>query len=217
MRLGRGETSFDGPVYVACEGEADQYFLCRLLEHRRINGVDVAVVGGNDNKFTTHLKGLRVSNAFAKLRLIVIMTDNDTNPAASFASAQRCFRDAGFVVPDASWTKKEGEDVSTAILMLPSHSRPGALETLLVEAILDVRPQFARCLDDLKTCAEKPTTWDEVKLAKMRFHAAVAALCEDGPGTAASRIWSAKHNPVPITSDRFLPLVDFFQQTHPAP
>ena len=216
MRLGEKPT-FDGPVYVACEGEADQYFLCKLLETNAISGIDVAVVGGKDDRFTTHLSGLKVSNDFNKLRLVVIVTDNDLNAEASFASAQQRFRDAGFVVPDAPWTRKGAEDgaVSTAILMLPAAGRPGALETLLVEAILDERPDFSKCLDDLKTCAKTPV-WDEVKLAKMRFHAAVAALCEDGPGRAASRIWSATHNPVPINSDKFLSIVEFFQAARAA-
>lgn len=212
MRLDKDAVSFDGPVYVACEGDADQYFLCKLLEHYGVTGVDVAVVGGKDNRSTQHLVGLRVSKDFPKLKVVIVVTDNDVTPTERFAAAQKSLRDAGFAVPMTPWTLEKHEGmITTGVVMLPSTGDAGTLETLLVAAILDARPAFSKCLDDLRICAEKPMTWDEVKLAKMRFHASVAALCEDGPGTAASRIWSATHNPVPINNTRFQPLVDFLR------
>lgn len=212
MRLDKTDAPFSGPVYVACEGAADQYFLCRLLAHHQIVGVDVASVGGNLDTFTKHLLGLRVAADFKKLKALIIVTDNDLAPAQRFAAAQQSLLGASLLAPSAPWALEQQQgQISTGVVMLPGPGRVGTLETLFVEALAVARPTFVPCLDQLRDCAVVPMTWDEVKLAKMRFHAAIAALCEDGPGTAASRIWSATHNPIPIDSGGFAPLADFLR------
>jgi hypothetical protein len=211
LRLDKGQ-KFSGPVYVACEGDADQYFLCKLLDHHQITGVDVAIVGGNGERFTKHLEGLLVADDFKKLSTIVLMTDGDLNVQARFMAACNSLTANGFIAPTAPWTvAKQNGHKSTAVLTLPSAQSTGTLETLLVDALFGSRPQVEGCLDAFSQCMIEPEAWDGVKKAKMRFHASVAALCSDGPGTAASRIWSATHNPVPIASNVFLPLAQFFK------
>ena len=97
--------------------------------------------------------------------------------------------------------------------MMPSADRAGALETLLVEAILEERAGLAECLRQLDECpATDCEEWDAVKRAKMQFQTAVAITCKDDPSAGAAHIWSKTHNPVPVASPAFDELAMFLRR-----
>ena len=97
--------------------------------------------------------------------------------------------------------------------MIPSANTTGALETLLMEAILREREDLAECLRRLDECpATDCDEWDAVKRAKMQFQTAVAITCKDDPSAGAAHIWSKTHNPVPVTSPVFNELTEFLRR-----
>ncbi len=102
---------------------------------------------------------------------------------------------------------------STGIFMMPSADADGALETLLVEAILEKHEGLAECLLQLDKCgATDCDGWDAVKRAKMQFQTAVAITCRDDPSAGAVHIWSKTHNPVPVASPVFDDLAAFLRR-----
>ena len=97
--------------------------------------------------------------------------------------------------------------------MMPRANAVGALETLLVEAVLQEHQNLAECLRQLDDCpATECLEWDAVKRAKMQFLTVVAITCRDDPSAGAAHIWSKTHNPIPATSPVFNELAGFLRR-----
>ena len=205
---------FDDPVYVVCEGPADAHLVKRLLQREDLEGVSVNYAKGYE-RFGRHVRGLRTSSGWRKLRRLVLIGDNDTRPDARWQNAQDALTAEGLPAPDRHADIVDGTDdgPSTGIFMVPGADRLGALETLLVQAILQEREGLAECLQQLDECrASDADEWDAVKRAKMQFQTVVAITCRDDPSAGAAHIWSKTHNPVPVASPVFDELAAFLRR-----
>ena len=205
---------FNDPVYVLCEGPADVRLVKQVLRRENLEGFSVNYAQGYQ-KFARHIQGLRTSSDWRKLRRLVIVGDNDTNPAARWRNAQDVLTDEGLPAPDRHANIVEGahDTPSTGIFMIPRANEDGALETLLVEAILLEHQNLAECLLQLDDCpATECQQWDAVKRAKMQFQTVVAITCRDDPSAGAAHIWSKTHNPIPVTSPVFNELAGFLRR-----
>jgi hypothetical protein len=205
---------FDEPIYVVCEGPADARLVRRLLEREDLEGFSVNYAKGYE-KFAQHIQGLRTSSDWRKLRRLLIIGDNDTKPAARWQNAQDALTDEGLPAPDhhADIVHGSHDGPSTGIFMMPSADKFGALETLLVQAILQKHEGLAECLQQLDECPVSDCGgWDAVKRAKMQFQTIVAITCRDDPSAGAAHIWSKRHNPVPVASPVFDELVAFLRR-----
>ena len=205
---------FDEPIYVLCEGGADVRLVHRLLKREGLEGFSVNFAKGYQN-FATHVRGLTASSNWRRVRRLLIIGDNDTAPAARWENAHDALADEGLPAPDRPAEISVGtqDKPSTGIYMVPSAGTHGALETLLVRAILQEHGGLAECLRQLDQCpATDCDGWDAVKRAKMQFQTAVAIKCRDEPNAGAAHIWSKKHNPVPETSPVFDELAAFLRR-----
>ena len=205
---------FNDPVYVLCEGPADVRLVKQVLLRENLEGFSVNYAQGYQ-KFARHIQGLRTSSDWRKLRRLVIVGDNDTNPAARWRNAQDALTDEGLPAPDRHANIVEGahDTPSAGIFMIPRANEDGALETLLVEAILQEHQDLAECLLQLDDCpATECQQWDAVKRAKMQFQTVVAITCRDDPSAGAAHIWSKTHNPIPVTSPVFNELAGFLRR-----
>ena len=202
---------FDEPIYVICEGRADAALICRLVRREGLTGFSVNYTGGYQH-FAARVAALRTSSDWKKLKRLVIVGDNDLRPRHRLNNARRALLNEELVAPDAPSTIVNGSP-STAIYMLPRANEPGALESLLMEAVLRERPGLGECLRTLDECAATDCRdWDAVKRAKMRFHTAVAVTCHDDPSAAATYIWSKRHKPASIESTVFNDLAEFLRR-----
>ena len=206
---------FDNPIYVLCEGPADVSLVRRVIERENLEGFSVRYAKGYE-RFSQRVSGLKVSRDWRKLRSLLIIGDNDTDPLSRWQNAHDALTSEGLPAPD-NHGEIVGGIVSTGIFMLPRANADGTLETLLVEAILREHPLLESCLQQLDEC---PVTecdqWDAVKRAKMQFQTAVAITCRDDPSASARYIWSKTHNPVPIASPVFDELAQFLRRARAA-
>ena len=202
---------FDGPIYVLCEGPADVRLVTRLIERENLQGFSVNFAKGYQG-FARHVKALRVSPDWRKLSHLLIIGDNDVTPTRRWDNACEALAGEGLPVPENQGDIVDGTP-STGIFMVPEADTEGALETLLVRAILRAHPDLRACLQQLDGCpATDCETWDAVKRAKMQFQTAVAIKCRDDPSAGAAHIWSKTHNPIPAASPVFDELAQFLRR-----
>ena len=204
----------DEPIYVLCEGPSDVRLVTELLKRENLEGFSVNFAKGYQH-FAAHVRGLTASSDWRKVKRLLIVGDNDTKPAARWQNAHDALTKESLPAPDHHAQIAAGTDdrPSTGIFMMPSADAFGALETLLVKAILQECEGLADCLRQLDECpATDCDQWDEVKHAKMQFQTAVAITCKDDPSSGAAHIWSKTHNPVPVTSPVFDELAAFLRR-----
>lgn len=201
--------SFNGPVVVICEGPADGKLIKRLVEREELDldGFYIHPANGYQN-FGNAVSGIAGSSDRTKLRRLVIVGDNDIDPVGRFNNACDALQGEGFPIPSEPCRITEG-DPSTAIFLMPQTGVFGALETLLVSALLEGHPEVDECLRRLEECPTGCGAWNEVKKSKMRFQAAVAVTCVDDPSAGAAHIWSKAYNPVNAASAAFNELATF--------
>lgn len=200
---------FSQPVVAICEGPADAHLIKRLIERENLAGYFVHETHGYQH-FSRAVTAIATSSDRAKLQRLIIIGDNDLEPDARWHNARDALAAEQFPVPNAIGEIANGEP-STAIFMVPGAGLNGTLETLLVEALIENKPEVGPCLTGLEACAAHCAEWDEVKRAKMRFQAAVAITCRDDPSAGAAHIWSKAHNPILATSTAFDGLAAFLR------
>lgn len=205
---------FDKPIYVLCEGNADASLVKELLRRENLEGFTVNFAKGYQN-FATHVRGLTTSSDWWKIQCLLIIGDNDTNPNERWQNARNALVAEGLPAPThhANIATGTHDKPSTGIFMVPRENTDGALETLLMEAILHEHEGLTECLQKLEDCpATDCSDWDVVKRAKMQFQTTVAIKCQDDPSASAAYIWSKNHNPVQATSPVFDELAAFLRQ-----
>ena len=142
----------------------------------------------------------------------MIIGDYDTDPAARWQKARDALTLEGLPAPDHH-AEIANSTPSTGVFMVPRANTAGALETLLVEAIIREREDLGECLQQLDECpATDCEEWDAVKRAKMQFQTVVAITCRDDPSAGAAHIWSKTHNPIPVDSPVFDELAEFLRR-----
>ncbi len=205
---------FDEPIYALCEGPADVRLVKQLLKRENLEGFSVNFAMGFQ-KFATHVRGLTTSSNWRKVKRLLIIGDNDTKPTARWQNARDALTDEGLPAPDHHGDIVNGTDdkPSTGVFMMPGADTDGALETLLVQAILREHEGLDECLRRLDECpATDCDGWDAVKRAKMQFQTVVAIMCRDDPSAGAAHIWWKTHNPVPVASPVFDELAAFLRR-----
>ena len=210
-----GQIRFDEPIYVLCEGPADVYLVKRLLQREGlVEGFFVNHAKGYQ-RFAEHVQGLTTISNWRKVKRLLLIGDNDTDPTSRWRNAQGALTKERLPAPDSPADIVDGahDQPSTGIFMMPSANTVGTLETLLVQAILKEHKGLDECLQQLDECpATGCDQWDAVKRAKMQFQTAVAITCRDDPSAGAAHIWSKTHNPVPIGSPVFGELAAFLRR-----
>ncbi len=200
-----------GPIHVICEGAADVALINQLIKRDRLTGFSVDYTQGYQ-RFKDGVTALTVSSDWPRIKRLVIVGDNDQNPASRLRNARRALLNEGLKAPDTPGVVLAGSP-STAIYMMPREGEKGALESLLVEAVIQERPGLDQCLRRLDECAvTNCRDWDAAKRAKMQFQAAIAITCRVDPSAGAAHIWSKKPVPISIKNPVFDELAGFLRR-----
>jgi hypothetical protein len=186
---------FDRPWLLLCEGPGDQRFFERLFETHNI-GQDFSIRfphregkwNGGRSAFGNDLKLISVGQSFIdEVKAILIISDNDSDPAKSFAEVQAELQKAGFGVPPAERiiSRKAGYPHVVA-LMLPI-GKLGNLETLCLEAAHSKWGLKAEL--DTFVASSPAKDWSQGKQSKMRIQTMLAATNSNQPDCGFTGHW----------------------------
>ena len=222
------------PILVICEGESDEEFIHQLVnEDKRLKGIgvwslllpphiddanrDSAGVGG----YTKRLQGLLTETGLETCKLIVVMADNDDDPAKKLAEVKKAIKKSRlFGIPDKPRDIAQPVSIprgrhvpDIAILMIPWDDECGGLETMCFAAGRVKNKKIARCIDSFTKCVNI-NKWPSTKLAKVQVRFMLAVLCQKN--TDISFKWSfvaredLKEVPWPVTHKAFEGVAQFF-------
>jgi hypothetical protein len=167
--------------------------------------------GGGVTNFGADLKNIAVNESFlTNVKVVLVVADNDSDEAASFASAQAQIRRArGFGVPDMERTVAKSDDglPSIVILMIPM-GKSGNLESLCLEA---AHSKFG--LEEplnAFVAATPANVWSIGKQAKMRMQSILAATNHKQPDAGFAGHWSSPEQyRIPVDHSCFDDLANF--------
>lgn len=214
-------TAFDKPWVLLCEGKGDvEFYKLLLKEHNLESNFQIEKPqfkpnhDGGRGSFGHYLKDLRLNPSWRKaVKAVLIVSDNDADPAESFAEVQADLKNApGYGVPDKPGIAAKSTDglPSVIVMMVPIDS-PGSLETLCLQPAYDNWPDILGPLDDFvsRTPAKDFTL---VKQAKMRLQSLLSSTNEKNPDFGFAAHWKCKDRyRIPIKHASFDPIVSFLK------
>ena len=208
-----GDTEFDRPWLLLCEGEADRVFFNLLLKD--IGGIaDKFIVrfpsrdgngGGGRSKFGPYLANIVDTSATYRsyVKAVLIVSDSDEDADASFKEVQKSLEASNkLAMPRAPnvFGKLSGQ-LDIYVIMIPA-GRPGRLETWCIDAAYTKWP--------IKEAVEKfasdtgAARWSPAKLEKMKIHSIIASTCENNPEASLSAHWREDpHFHIPVRDSVF--------------
>lgn len=214
-----------------CEGQHDSQFFTNLIDTRGLPKFEVCSVnyvlggttgtGGGNSRFTEALDALPALPGFDRVQKILLVADNDANPAIEFqnvsaaiaATAPIIGPPTSRLVAPATPLTKAGANPTIVVMMLPWTGLPGSLSTMCVIAARNAAPAIACCVDALAVCtgADK---WTLAQRAKMQLHAIIASSHQTKPHLSPAYVWSERTNLVPL-SDHIFDQIDTFLRGFP--
>lgn len=179
------------PYVLLCEGVGDVRFFNRLFDVRGIGNdftVRVPIIngeyaGGGRPQFGRYLSSISVDQAFSdNVKALLIVSDNDSVPADSFAEVREQIRLAKtFALPDAEQTVARAKDSPAVVVLMLPIGAPGNLESLCLEAAYSKWPLEAHLNTYVDNTPAKD--WTLGKQAKMRMQTVLASINRRQPDT----------------------------------
>ncbi len=170
-----------------CEGEDDKGVLETLVSARHLPDFQICHSAecnpektGGKTGFVRAIKGMEALSGFRDLRGILIVTDNDTLQA-SFADARRAFTDNGHAAPVNPNAVGDMLGKPVAILMIPSDTVVGDLETLCLPAIHAQWPNAQQCVTAFLNCSGANSWAKRSSISKARARSAAVGFYEPDP------------------------------------
>ncbi len=169
--------------------------------------------GSGKDGFGKVLAGLVTAN----YKAIIIVADNDGDPAGAFQNVQRQIKEAGFTVPNRPRETVATEGLSAlTVLMIPWDEEAGCLETLCLGAANTVYIRQLECADALVKCANAEE-WGIAKKSKLRMRGFLSAVCKSDPNTGLRYAWSTDGgrpgNIFPLKGvDAYKQIADYFKE-----
>lgn len=223
--LKRPRSFFRQSRFVLGEGADDAECVRSLIDKRNLPLFDVSPnrdlvdakgssVAGNTG-FVTAISQCEPITGFTNVRDVVVLSDNDENPDAAFASVCQqieAARKGGFLKRVWGKAQKPGEkaagDPSVSIWMWPSPGVRGCLETLLWQVMQATHPKEADCVKSACQCSESDL-WPISKLHKAYVRAFIALACKKNPGTPLGLLWRDCPEFIDLMDAAFDPVSDF--------
>lgn len=203
--------SFDKERLLLCEGSMDKTFFEELIAARGLPEFQVQFpLGALDStggisKFGHFLKG-NINEQFLKIvRGVLVVADNDDNPAGNFALVRQQIRDAGYGEPmrELEFVPSPQPLPPIAIMMLPLNGQKGNLESVIKPAAFEKWPDLEQPVNAY--CAASPANdWSVGKQDKMKLQSIIAATCEANPYCTVSTLYreNAQYH-IPLGSPLF--------------
>lgn len=196
-----------------CEGSGDRSFFQELIAVRDLPDFYVThpipeIHPGGRGGFEQRLRSFRVTPGFDQVTGIIVVSDNDNNPNASFADVRRHIHGAGYVSPNHPFLVAAGQP-AVAVMMLPSEGTPGQLETLCLESVKAAWPTQFQCAETYGECAGIGA-WTQGKQERARLRALISHICRTDPNSSLTHLWSdGRELVIPLNHDCFNDIVDF--------
>lgn len=199
------------PYLIICEGKADVAFLEHLIVERDLPIFQVIAANGN-SRYQEILLAITAAPGFTNLAGILVIADNDMNPAAAFQRVRTQIQDAGgYAVPNALRIPvRNSQFPPIAVLMVPWDDEIGCLETILLEAVRAVKPELAACAEEYSVCAHV-NDWNEIERAKMKLQSLTSVICRSDPTTPVSFAWNRTEEIVSLSQPCFNRITDFLR------
>ncbi|MGA2481739.1 MAG: DUF3226 domain-containing protein [Candidatus Acidiferrales bacterium] len=145
-----------------------------------------------------------VQSGFAAVKGVLVVGDNDADPAASFQHIQSQIQAAGgFGIPASPLEVARSQDKPPiVVMMLPWTSLPGNLETLCLDAMYAAHNHLKDCIDDYCTCT-RTSDWDLAKQSKMRMRCLMSSICQSDPDVPLTGAWSHRETIVSLEHRAF--------------
>ena len=201
--------SLQGPTLILGEGPQDEAFFTNLITQHRLTGFDTGCVGGKD-VFGEVLGGLRLDRDFRNISCILLVSDNDDDPASAFDGICRQIRDAGgYGIPPQPLTPATASDhPSVIVMMLPWVDQRGCLETLCYPAAVAASTDISQCVETYASCV-RADSWGITRRSKMLLACMLATACKSDPNTGLRYAWNRPENLIPLDNPCFDPVVTF--------
>ncbi|MEK9138831.1 MAG: DUF3226 domain-containing protein [Bacteroidota bacterium] len=159
------------------EGRDCAAFFTALMKEVGIAGVQVQDFGGKD-ELIGFLKALRNQPGFLTTVVSVgVVRDADDHPVSAFQSVCGALRNAGLGVPNRP-EEFEGRGPKVGVLVLPSSTTQGMLESLCLQAV-SYDPAM-ECVDDFFDCVKRRTGSLPQNLLKAQVQAFLASRARAG-------------------------------------
>ncbi|MCH8113686.1 MAG: hypothetical protein IH905_17310 [Proteobacteria bacterium] len=206
--------------FILTEGFEDAEFLKALTDARNIADFDVSPTedvgstAGNSG-FEDAVIACEPLTGFSAVKDIVIIADNDDNPANSFASVcAQILKAQNEGNLKRNWGEaiqpnvKAAGDPSVSIWMWPSTGMDGCLETLLWQVVQNTHPNDATCVDAALKCSGADQ-WPISKLDKARVRCWISIVCRRNPALRLGHLWRRHLNLLPLNRAEFDPISSF--------
>lgn len=203
---------------IICEGPDDCHFLRLLINARNIppfHVTDTALAknatAGN-TLFGRRLAAVSTSRHFSNLKDIVLITDCDDDPNASFQNIRDQIQSALGFAPAAAVTRTPNPSNAfhISVVMIPWIDIAGCLETLCVAAAKTANEKIAAATD-LFAAQVRIETWRPNSQGKMWLRANLAARYERDPFIALGNVFSdpRSHDLIPLNHGSFNQLANY--------
>jgi len=170
-----------------CEGDDDKGVLEALISARHLPDFQVCHsaecnprnVGGRSG-FSGAIKGMEALSGFRDLRALLIVTDNDALQT-SFAEVQEAISVNGHTPPSNPHAVGNMLGKAISILMIPSDTVAGDLETLCLPAIHAQWPNAQQCVTAFLQCSGADAWTKRSSISKARARSAAVGFHEPDP------------------------------------
>lgn len=196
------------PIVVVCEGPSDCGLINALTDRYSWTPKIQALCSENSGGFPAipaFINGLSGTSGWRTKQGFLLVVDANGDPVGRLREANAFLAPFNLQV-DNPYTIEEN-NLPHAVYLMPKRGQAGCLEDLLVDAVKESDTSLITCVDAFAFCTRVSPSWAPNQRAKMRVHSLIAALCEDDPASALSRVWNYSSNPIPILSSVFADLV----------
>jgi hypothetical protein len=143
---------FDRPRLILVEGADDQAIIAAMIRHEGLEDYHVHDMRGNTS-WSSRLQAVMLEPTFSmNVRSLGLIKDADSNPGAAWDSCIGVLGNCNLPIPRAAAILAEGVP-SVAIMIVPSISRPGAIEDLCMSSFDEAR---LACVDGYFACLGDP-------------------------------------------------------------
>jgi hypothetical protein len=205
-----------------CEGPADQIFLSKLFEKRKITEFDVPIHSTLGKFFGSGSLGNMLNalsgdaSGYSRLKGVLIVADSGDEPKKAFNKVCRSIAKNGPFIAPQRFVRPPGPNQTTqqppghpkiSIMLVPI-GRLGALETVCIEAIVQKKPWLSGCVDTYLSCGENNALdWGAEKRDKARLQCMIASSFKKDPNKGLAHLFSVKPPMIRLQSKVFTPIV----------
>jgi hypothetical protein len=207
------QESISSSRVLLCEGSGDKNFFQELIRLRNLPGFYVThprdkIDAGGRSGFAQRLRGLRLQPGFEGVRGLVVASDNDRDPNASFEQVRTLIHDAEFKAPNHPYVVAAGDPV-VSVMMVPAGNEAGQLETLCLRAIHDAWPEQFQCAESYAECAGI-SAWSVGKRERAKLRALVSHICKKDPNSSLTHLWhDSRELVIPLDNPCFDSIANF--------